>query len=151
MLGIYLTLIWSSIKSSTKATLTRLLAFVFSSLEILWNFAVVKPLMQCLTLLKYLFIHSSLASHVPFTWPMISCEFPWMTTNLTPNALAKSKPLMRALYSVSLFVVWNCRWTVYSKWSPLGNCKITRTPLACWVDDPFFCPPSLHYVGHELE
>lgn len=136
----YWALIWLSIKSSSKATLTRLSTSVYSSPGIWWNFAIVKPLMQCLTLLKYLCIRYSLASHIPFTWLMINCEFPWTTIDSASNDLDKSKPLMRASYLALLFVIWNCRRTTYSKLSPSGDCKITPTPLACWVDDPFFCP-----------
>lgn len=100
--------------------------------------------MQCFILPKFLFICSSLAFHIPFTWPMIFCESPWITTNLAPNALAKSKLLIRVSYSALLLVVWNYRRMTYSRQSLLGNCKITLTPLAFWVDEPstwtILCP-----------
>ena len=51
--------------------------------------------MHCLTLPKYFFIHSSLASHVPFTWPITNYESPWTRTEFTPSDLANSKPWIR--------------------------------------------------------
>ena len=95
------------------------------------------------------FIHSSLASHMPFTWTMISYESPWMTSDSTPNALARSKPLIRASYSVLLLVVKNYRRMAYSRRSPSSDCNTTPIPLACWVDEPStqtthsFAPKSL--------
>ena len=92
--------------------------------------------MHWLTLLKYFFIHSSLASHVPFTWPITNCESPWTRTKSASSDLANSKPWSKASYLASLLVVWNYRRTAYSWWSPSSDCNIIPIPPACCVDKP---------------
>ena len=136
ILGIYWTLTWSLAISSIDAILAKAFASTFSSLGICWNYAVMKPLMHCLTLFKYFFIHSSLVSHVPFTWPITNCESPWTRTESAPSDFANSKPWGRASCSASLLVVWNCRQNTYSRWSPSSECKTIPIPLAYCVDEP---------------
>ena len=92
--------------------------------------------MHCLTFPKYFFICSSLASHVPFTWPITNWESPWTRTESAPSDFTSYKPWSRTLYSASLLVVWNYRQTAYSKWSPSGECRTRPIPPACCMDEP---------------
>lgn len=135
ILGIYWTLIWSPSISSINAVLAKASTFAFSSLDICWNRVVMNLLMHYLTLFKYFFICFSLASHIPFTWPITNCESPQTRIESALSDSANSKPWSRALYSSLLLVVWNCRWTAYSRWSPFGECKTIPIPHACHVDE----------------
>ena len=132
----YWTLIWSPAILSIDAVLAKVLASAFCSLAIYWNWVVMKPLIHCLTLFKYFFICSSLASHGSFIWPITNCESYWTRTEFAPSDLAYSKPWSRASYSSSLLVAWNCRRTTYSRWSASSNCKTIIIPHACCVDEP---------------
>ena len=110
---------------------------MFSSLGTYWNSVVVKPLMHYFTLPKYFFICYSLTSHISFTWPITSYESPRTRTESAPSDLANSKPCSRASYSASLLVIWNCRWTTYSRWSPSSDRNTILIPPTCCVDKPF--------------
>ena len=87
------------------------------------------------TLSRYLLIRSSLASHVPFIWPMTNWESHRTSIDFASTDLANSSPLKRASYSTSLLVAWYCRWILCFNLSLSGDCKTTPIPLACCVDD----------------
>ena len=89
-----------------------------------------------LTLLRYFFIRSSLASYVPFTWPITNWESPWTNFDSAPRDFANSNPLRKASYSTSLLGAGYYGWTLYFNSSPSGDCKTTPIPLVCSVDDP---------------
>ena len=57
-----------------------------------------------------------------------------MTTNEALAALAKSRPIRTAIYSASLLVVGNWRWTAHSVKSPSGDRRTPPTPSVCWLD-----------------
>ena len=136
ILGIYRISIFPSIMSSVEEALARLPASAFSPLRTWINSTFMKAIIQFLTLFRYFFIRSSFVSQVPFTWPMTSYESLWTTTESTPIALAKFKPMMRASYSALLLVAWNCRRDAYFRQSPFGDLKIISIPPTCCVDDP---------------
>ena len=105
MLGSY----WISSNSSTtslaEASFVKASASMFSSLGIWKNSISLNFFTRRTTLLRYFFIRSSLASHVPFTWPMTNWESPKTRTDPASTDLASSNPLIRASYSASLLVV----------------------------------------------
>ena len=136
MVDMYWTFSYSSIASLGKAAFAKMSASMFSSLGSWTKLASLNFLTSCFTVLRYYFIRSSSASHVPFTWLIINYESPWTTTDSAPKDLANSNPLRRASYSASLLVVWYCRWAAFFNLSSSGELNIIPIHPAYNMDEP---------------
>ena len=86
------------------------------------------PDYRCLTWLKYPCILSSLASSLPFTWPMINLEFENIFIAFPPILWTMDIPSSKASYSASLFMVEKPNLSDFSMVSFSDEIRTSPTP-----------------------